>query len=309
MRAERMTMSSTDDQWIWLMRRGRFEEAWSLADAALAATPPRDLERIPRHFQRVWNGSPFEGRRVLVRCYHGLGDTLQFVRFVPRLQSIAASVTLWVQPALMSVLTSMLSQHVMLPLHDGIPAAEWDVDIELMELPHALRARPSAADVPYLRVAPAPIVRDERPLVGLVWRGGDWNPRRSMPVAALAPVLQRRGVRWVVMQHGASDDERRIVDGLKVDGDLLFYARTLRALDLLITIDSMPAHLAGALGVPTWVLLHDDPDWRWMIDRDDSPWYPTVRLFRQRFGGDWNEVVVRVDAALDEWLASDAMLR
>jgi ADP-heptose:LPS heptosyltransferase len=87
------------------------------------------------------------------------------------------------------------------------------------------------------------------------------------------------------------------------------YARAMRALDLLITIDSMPAHLAGALGVQAWVMLHDDPDWRWMVDRDDSPWYPTVRLFRQRTAGDWVDVAARVNAALGEWMASDAILR
>src|SRR3712207_7208710 len=119
---------------MYHMRRGEFEAAWALSDAVLRARAGVPCWHLPRHLQYVWDGTPLAGRRVLVRCYHGLGDTLQFVRFVPPLRAVAEEVTLWVQPTLLPLLATMHGIGPCAPLHDGVPDVPYDVDVEVMEL-------------------------------------------------------------------------------------------------------------------------------------------------------------------------------
>jgi ADP-heptose:LPS heptosyltransferase len=135
--------------------------------------------------------------------------------------------------------------------------------------------------------------------VGLVWRAGDWDVRRCIPPDLLRPLAAIQGVELHILQRGAGLTERPLGLGI-VSGsdDPLEAASRMRALDLVVSADSMPAHLAGALGLPTWLLLPQAADWRWMEDRDDSPWYPTMRLFRQRRAGHWEEPVARLVLAL-----------
>jgi hypothetical protein len=268
-----------------------------VSDAAVRARAGAAVSHLPRHEQPVWDGRPLEGRRVLVRCYHGLGDTLQFIRYAPLLRRVAREVVVWAQPELVRLVETVEGVGRVLPLHDGAPEAEFDADVEVMELPHVFRSTEATipARVPYLRVPPAPRDPDERLAVGLAWRAGGWDERRSVPVALLAPLAEIAGVALHVLQRGPGLEERPPGFGAVAGSDDPWEAaRTMRALDLVVTVDSMPAHLAGALGVPTWTLLHADPDWRWMRDRDDSPWYPTMRLFRQRRPGEWADVVRRV---------------
>ncbi|MDP9348872.1 MAG: ADP-heptose--LPS heptosyltransferase, partial [Gemmatimonadota bacterium] len=259
----------------------------------------------PRHEQWIWDGTPLQGRRVLVRCYHGLGDTLQFVRFVPWVRALAAEVTVWAQPALLPLLRTLPGVGRLLPLHDGTPGVEYDVDVEVMELAHVFRTTLDTlpAEVPYLHVDPSPLPTDGlaagRLRVGLVWRAGDWDERRSLPFPLLAPLAELPGVELHVLQRGPALAEHPEGFGVVSGSDsVLEAARVIRALDVVVTVDSMPAHLAGALGVPTWTLLHADADWRWMEGRADSPWYPTMRLFRQERPGEWEPVIARVAAGL-----------
>lgn len=268
------------------MRRGAWEQAWRLSDAAPG---PRDWT-LPRHLQRVWDGSPLAGRRVLVRCYHGLGDTIQFIRLVAPLQAIARDVTVWAQPALIPLLATMRDAPRLLPLHDGTPGADCDADIELMELAHALRVTPATlpACVPYLHPPAPPPRRDGARHVGLAWRAGDWDPRRSLPFALLRRAIEAAGVTPHILQRGPGLAECPPSFGLHGGGDdALETATRMRGLDLVVSVDSFPAHLAGALGVPVLLLLAEPADWRWMEGREDSPWYPTMRLLRQRRPGDW----------------------
>jgi hypothetical protein len=172
-----------------------------------------------------------------------------------------------------------------------------------MELAHVFRSTLDTlpAEVPYLHADPAPIERDGRLHVGIVWRAGDWDDRRSIPFPLLAPLAGIPGVVLHVLQRGTGRDEYD--EGFGIDSgsdDVTECARVMRALDLVVTVDSMPAHLAGALGVPVWTLLHADPDWRWMEGREDSPWYPTMRLLRQATAGEWEPVIARVAAGLRE---------
>lgn len=296
----------TDPLQAWLrhMRRGEWEQAWAITDAELPLRACRPCADWPRHMQYVWTGAPLANRRVLVRCYHGLGDTLQFIRYMRPLKAIAREVIVWAQPSLLGLLRGVAGIDRLLPLHDGAPDAGYDADIEIMELAHFFRTTPATvpAEVPYLRAEPMALARRaDRPAIGLVWKAGDWNPARSMPFATLMPLAELPDVDWFILQPGAREAGWNGEFG-RFPGEfgMTDYARAVRAMDLLVTIDSMPAHLAGALGVPVWTLLSTEPDWRWMEGRQDSPWYPTMRLVRQAKAGDWAGVVACVGRMLGD---------
>jgi hypothetical protein len=284
------------------MRRGEFEAAWAISDAALNARVGVPCWHLPRHLQYVWDGTPLAGRRIMVRCYHGLGDTIQFIRYIPLVKALASEVSAWVQPKLLPLLRTMHGIDWLLPLDDGMPDMAYDVDVEVMELPHVLRTTLATIpdEIPYLQVEPVPLPRQGRLAVGLTWRAGEWDARRSVPFALLAPLKEVSGITWYVLQHGPGLTEWRPGFGiLPVTKNLYEEARLMRALDLVISVDTMSAHLAGALGVPVWTLLPAGADWRWMENRADSPWYPTMRLFRQVQQGVWEPVITHVVAALE----------
>jgi hypothetical protein len=288
------------DPWMWHMRRGDFARAWQVSDAVLQARRDAQCEHLPRHEQAIWSGQSLDGRRVLVRCYHGLGDTIQFARYLPLVRARAKHVTLWAQAPLIPLLHTIDERIEILPLHDGDPGVAFDVDVEIMELAHVFRSTRETlpAQVPYIHAERATIPVGGRPNVGLVWRAGDWAEHRSIPFELLDPVIHLP-VTWYVLQGEPGLAERPSGFGTVAgERDLEELARVMRALDLVITVDSMAAHLAGALAVPVWTLLHAACDWRWMIDRDDSPWYPTMRLFRQEQEGEWGRVIARVAAEL-----------
>ena len=281
------------------MRRGDFDTAWNLSDTLLHA--PQDQIQLPRWFQRVWDGSSIDGKRVLVRCYHGLGDTIHFIRYMPLLKETAAEVIVWTQPSLIPLLRSVRGIDRLLPLHDGSPDVEYDVDLELNELPHVFRTTLASvpADVPYIFVEPLLLPPNERLRVGLIWQSGDWDKRRSIAFSEVQRLAHVPGIEWHILQRDAARAGWDGVFGSISGGDNpLDDARIMRALDLVISVDTMTAHLAGALAVPTWTLLPFDSDWRWLLDRHDSPWYPTMRLFRQREEGNWTEVIDNVAAHL-----------
>ena len=200
--------------WMRYMRRGEFEAAWRLSDAELRRSPRADAFTRPRHQQRLWDGRPVDGRRVLVRCYHGLGDTLQFIRYARLLRSRAAEVIVWAQPALLPVLQGVAGVDRWLPLHDGDVGVDYDADIELMELPHIFRTALDAvpSDVPYLHVEPAALEASSRLRVGIVWRAGEWAPERTVPFGLASPrmtalpamtaVLIRKYRRFIVAPEG-----------------------------------------------------------------------------------------------------------
>jgi hypothetical protein len=192
-------------------------------------------------------------------------------------------------------------------LHEGDPDVEFDVSVELMELPHVFRTTVETipAEVPYLHLTPASLPRGANLAVGLNWAGGDWNENRSIPFAALQSLIGIRGIDWYVFQRGKDLDHWPKKLGTISAGELRDEAKLLAALDLMISVDTMTAHLAGALGVPVWTLLPKDADWRWMEKRDDSPWYPTMRLFRQERDNDWTTVIANVITALEIFKSSN----
>jgi hypothetical protein len=293
-------METEVDQWMRRIRRGEFAAAWELGDRMIESRRGARCYDRPRHEQFVWDGAPIENRRVLIRCYHGLGDTLQAARFFPRVAATARSCTVWVQPQLIPLLRLQPDMPDLAPLHDGSPDVDFDVDIESMELAHLFRVMPEevGASVPYLRVEPrATDVPHGNRRVGLVWRAGGWDGSRSIPFELLEPLFEVEGVTFVSLQNEPRITEPRMVFPSGCD-DPVETARLMSGLDLVISVDTMTAHLAGALGLRAWILLPRDCDWRWMDDRDDSPWYPAARLWRQPDSRRWEPVVTAVATAL-----------
>jgi hypothetical protein len=239
----------------------------------------------------------------VVRCYHGLGDSIQFIRFVPRVAEIARSVTVEAQAELIPLLRSMPEISTLVPLGEQMPA--YDVDIEAMEIPHALRVTlPTLpATVPYLAVPRDARGHARRKLgeipgdlkAGVVWEAGQWRPERSAPLPLFARLAEIPGIALVNLQRvPASAGDDRIFSLSSTSEEMIDVAALVAELDLVVTVDTMMAHLAGSLARPVWTLLHAASDWRWMLDRTTSPWYPTMRLFRQAVSGNWEIVSATV---------------
>lgn len=298
------------EQWLTYVLNGEFEEVWKLSDAALKARAGKSDWHLPRHFQHVWDGSSLSGKRVLVRCYHGLGDTIQFVRYMTMLKAVASKVIVWGQKELLPLIETVDGVDEVSPLHDGTPEIDYDVDLEIMECPHIFRTNLTTipSKTPYIHVIPGMMPSENGKLaVGLAWRAGDWDSRRSIPFQSLAPLFDIPGIDMYIMQadpHAAGWQEGSGVNPGKME--LPAYASFMKSLDLMISVDSMPVHLAGALGVPVWNLLRTDADWRWMKTRADCPWYPTMRLFRQEKSGDWASVIAQVTAELKAFTRDSA---
>ena len=292
---------NTNARWTEAMRRGDFAAAWSISDAYLQRRSLEDHKKVPRHFQTIWDGRAVRGKQVLVRCYHGLGDTIHFIRYAPLLRNESKEVIVWAQPSLIPLLRTVNGIDRLLPLHDGSPDVEYDVDVEVTELPYVFRTTLASipADVPYVHVEPLLLRDDAEFRVGLIWESGDWDTSRSIPFSQIQRLAQLPGIDWHILQRDASSAGWDGKFGKISGGDNpLDDARVMCALDLVISVDTMTAHLAGALGQRIWTLLPFDADWRWMLDRTDSPWYPTMRLFRQKEKGCWDDVIDEVAGEL-----------
>ncbi len=289
------------------MRSGDFAAAWAISDEVLRRRleSNQGCEDWPRHLQYVWRGASLRGKRVLVRCYHGLGDTIQFLRFAVPLRNLAQRTVFWLQPELLELASAAAGVDHAMPLRQSTPDVAYDVDVEIMELPHALRVTPEmlADNVPYLFTAKAfemPATPASRTRVGLVWRAGQWNPCRSVPVERLVRLREIAGLDLLSLQLDAAPRELAALGATDWRSrDIRELAARIMSLDLIVSVDTMTAHLAGALGKPVWTLLPADCDWRWMESRSDSPWYPTMRLFRQSQAGEWRDVLDNVVAELD----------
>jgi hypothetical protein len=288
--------------WDELMRQGDFASAWQISDADMERRKGVPCWHLPRHFQYIWKGESLAGKIVLVRCYHGLGDTIQFIRYMPLLKQEAAKVIVWAQDRMIPLLKQVLGIDEWWPLHDGTPEMPYDADVELMELPHYFRTTIDTIpnNIPYLQVEAKQTFQNGNDLnIGLVWRSGDWDESRSLPFELVKQLGVIPAVQFHILQADAVKAGWDHSLGQLAGGqDLLEDARIIKGLDLVISTDTMVAHLAGALGVPVWTLLPNPCDWRWMNNRTNSPWYPTMRLFRQEEQGDWQTVINQVKEEL-----------
>ncbi|RRA49391.1 ADP-heptose--LPS heptosyltransferase [Acidipila sp. EB88] len=295
-------------RWFCHMLLGDFQSAWRESDAIRQRGTPDPA--------RVWNGEPVHGRRVLIRSVHGFGDAVQFLRYAPLLRAMATHVAVQVAPALAELARGVAGIDQVLVWEEE---TAFDRQLEITELPYLFRSTadtlPSA--FPYLQVSASQraaarrvVPPSHRVRVGVVWTGGTWDSTRSLPLSVMEPILLHfpQVEFWSLQQPADNADwfvlcERmawgnRAIDAASI-AELASYAAEM---DLVLTIDSLAAHLAGALARPVWVLLKQEADWRWMLDRSDSPWYPTMRLFRQPSAGDWAGALEAVGTALSRWL-------
>lgn len=262
-----------------------------------------------------WQGEPLDGRTLLLFAEYGLGDALHFVRYVPLVAAMGARIILQVQPALASLLRQLPDVTV---VARGEALPPFDLQLPLMSLPRVFGTTLDTipADVPYLHPDPAKLARWTAALadvtalkVGVVWAGNashKGDRQRSLSAAAVLPRLVMPGVQLYSLQKEPRPEDGEVLAALGGDivdlapmlGDFADTAAAVAALDLVIAVDTSVAHLAGALGRPVWMLTPYALDWRWLRDREDSPWYPTMRLFRQRSPREWDDPLLRLSAAL-----------
>ena len=287
--------------------KGELLHGWDLYESRLRVP---GLITPQRHFTHPrWDGHPFPGKTLLLHYEQGLGDTLMFVRFAPQVKALGGTVLLAAQAALAEVAATCAGIDLVIP--KGTAPPPFDVHLPLPSLPWVFRTTLGSipAEIPYLRVPDvvphqqelqAALAAPEGSLrVGLAWQGSAFHPRdaeRSLRPSLLAPLVELSDVAWFSFQR----EEDAGVPFPEVKnlgpwlGNFSDTALALSSMDLLITVDTAVAHLAGALGIPTFLLVTFAPDWRWMLGRTDSPWYPTLRIYRQPSAGDWEAVVQRV---------------
>ncbi len=329
--AMRLAPDNADARWnaSWcLLKLGQLTEGWELFESRPPAPgPARQLQ------QSAWTGAEsLAGRTLLVRAEQGLGDTVQFCRYLKHVAELGARVVLEAPAALHGLLSGLAGVAALVGFDDPLPAH--DYHCRLMSLPHALGTTLETIprEVPYLKADERKVLQWRRSLgpraalrVGLVWSAGVrpdqpqlwYSERRNIPFAKLAQ-LKGLGCELYSLQKGEPAESQlsqaqagnwegpQIVDCSAQQRDLSDTAALIENLDLVITVDTAVAHLSGALAKPVWILLCFDACWRWLLDRGDSPWYPSARLYRQTAPGDWDGVLGRVKAHLAQLSAVTA---
>ncbi len=286
-------LASSPSDWVAAIRAGNYAKAWDICRRDLEARDPlsRDDPALPYHLRWVWDGRDFRGRHCLVRCYHGLGDTIQFARYLPRLAALCASLQVEAQPSLVNLLKTMPqlreSDVRITPFYVGRPLPPSQCDIEITELPFALRATPGDVSVPYLSSSHAILPPGT---IGLCHGAGDWDAERSIPPDLFAPLCLSMPCITLATEPVRID----VLNPAGCPADMDATAALVMSCDLIITVDTMIAHLAGALGKQTWLLLKADPDWRWPVAGHSTPWYPTIRLYHQARPGEWRDPMAQV---------------
>lgn len=306
--------------------QGRYREGWPEYEWRWKC--PELPERPFK--QPLWDGGPLDGKTIMLHAEQGLGDTIQFVRYARRVRQRGGRVIVVCQKTLLPLLAGCKDVDQLAAQGDPLPA--FDVHAPLLSLPRifgtTLETVP--AEVPYLQTDQRLVERwrrevDELPgfRIGIAWQGSRsfyFDRLRSLPLAEFAPLAAVPGVTLVSLQKGFGSEQLASLDGRfqvvdlagrldETSGPFVDTAAVMQCLDLVITSDTSIAHLAGALAVPVWVALPFAPDWRWLLKREDSPWYPTMRLFRQRERGDWQGVFARMAAALADRVAEPSPAR
>jgi Tfp pilus assembly protein PilF len=297
-----------------LLLAGRYAEGWEdyewrlrypeYSGADAAAKAPR------------WDGGALGSRTILLDAEQGFGDALQFLRYAPLVAARGGRVLVRCAPELATLVTGMAGVSQVVRRGETLPAIDAWCPLPSLPLAFGTTVASVPAEVPYLRADPAKAARWRERLaalprecrVGLVWAsqsGHRTAAAKSVALRELAQLCEVPGVRFYSLQLGAAARERetaptgmRIADLSAQLADFSESAAAIENLDLVISVDTAAAHLAGAMGRPVWTLLKFAPDWRWLLGREDSPWYPTMRLFRQESPGDWRQPVARVQESL-----------
>jgi hypothetical protein len=293
-----------------LLREGSFREGWLLHESRWDF---RELKLRRRYFpQPQWKGESLTGKTILLHAEQGLGDTLQFVRYLPLVAALGGRVVLEVQPRLFRLLQSMEGAERVLARGESLPG--FDCHCPLMSLPLLFDTTPETipAATPYLQPDASAVAaawqlhprHGEQLRVGLCWAGNPQyksDEQRSTSLEHLLPLAHASGATFFSLQFGPAAAQIEsvrprfpLIDACSHHKDFAETAAFAATLDLVLSVDTSVAHLAGAMGLPVWVLLPHLADWRWMEGRDDSPWYPTARLFRQSSPGGWQSLAERV---------------
>jgi hypothetical protein len=296
---------------------GDFERGWPQYEwrwkSRVLALRKRDFPQPAR-----LGADAIGGKTILLHGEQGLGDAIQFCRYAPLLAAKGARVIVEVDASLRELVSGLAGVSQCVAKGNALP--RFDLHCTLLSLPLAFGTRLETipAAIPYLHALPSAEANWQlrlgpatRPRIGLVWSGSPRNLHdtdRSIGLPALLPLLELPAT-FVSLQRDVRAQDAPLLlersDILPFGGALGSFADTaalICSLDLVITVDTAVAHLAGALGRPVWILLPFIPDWRWLLDRTESPWYPTARLFRQTAGREWHDVVNRVREALRDWL-------
>ena len=307
-----------------LLLNGEWTEGWNGPDWWRCDLRPFGYP--PERGLQAWDGSSFVGRRLLVLWERGFGDNFQFVRYLPRVKALGGTVILEAPPSMRDLLSRVQGVDELVQLTpDHLPAVEFDLYTPLLGLAGLFHTTLETipAEVPYIHADPVRVERWSRRItgsglkIGIVWSGDPNNGNnvlRSCPLdcfTRLAPIL---GVNLYSLQKGPAtaqisggSERTRIVDLGPHLEDFSDTAAALRNLDLVISVDTSVAHLAGAMGRPVWVLLSFVPDWRWLLNREDCPWYPSARLFRQSRPRDWTGVLDRIEGQVRAWIDQDSV--
>ncbi|MSN25189.1 MAG: tetratricopeptide repeat protein [Geobacter sp.] len=294
-----------------LLLQGRYAEGWREYEwrwrRAAFTSPVRHIN------VQQWDGSALEGKTILLHAEQGFGDAIQFVRYVSLVAKLGGSVLLECHPELVSLFQGVEGVQTVLPFGESLPDA--DYQISLLSLPHILGTTVDniPSKTPYLspssghRSKWAHLLTDYRDTlrIGLIWAGKSYpDPLRSCRLSDLAPLAAVGNSTFFSLQLGPGAEQMsckppgmKLIDLTAEISDFSDTAALIEQLDLVISIDTATAHLAGALGKPTWLLLPYAPDWRWLLKRADSPWYPGMRLFRQETSGKWDTVINKVAMA------------
>jgi hypothetical protein len=295
---------------------GNFDKGWKDFDWR-QRLPGQQFHGLKDAEKSRWEGGSFTGKRLLIYSEQGLGDTLQFVRYLPTVKALGGTVILGTYKPLLPLLKNCagIDHLVELPAKD-CPSSSFDLYLPIMSLPvvfhTTLETIPSR--IPYLDADPLKIKAWRNQFthpafsVGIVWQGSPSHANdrnRSCPLEQFLPLVKIPGIQWYGLQKGPGAEEvhqiesQFMIDNLGEDfDDFSDTAAVLENLDLLISVDTAVVHLAGAMGKTVWTLLPYAPDWRWQRNRDDSPWYPTMRLYRQPARGDWASVFQQVEGDL-----------
>jgi len=295
---------------------GDLQRGWQKLEWGWVAARQRYIKRnFP---QPQWRGSnEIAGKTVLLHAEQGFGDMIQFCRYIPRVADHGARVIFEVYEPLRELMGALPG--VAQIVSTGEPLPDFDMHCPMMSLPLALGAEAATipSQIPYLRASPQAVMDwddrlgpKHRPRIGLAWSGlpaHDNDHNRSMRLSAFLPGVAGFDATYVSLQREVREHDAPVLQGRS---DILHFGKALRTyadtaalianLDLVISVDTSVVHLAGALAKPVWILLPFIPDWRWLLDREDSPWYPTARLFRQDETRGWDGVMARVHAALDD---------
>jgi tetratricopeptide (TPR) repeat protein len=305
---------------VLLLLTGRFAPGWPEYEWRWQCKPLTP----PTFPQPRWDGSDLSGRTILLYCEQGLGDTLQFIRYAPVVKERGGTVVVGCPKALVRLVETCRGIDHLVPFGSGMPA--FDVYAPLLSLPglFGITNDNVAAEVPYLSANSRLVEHWRRELeslegfkIGIAWQGNvqyKGDRQRSIPLAQFTPLAWVEGARLISLQKGPGTEQLAALAGRfpvldlagrldEAAGPFMDTAAIMKTLDLVITSDSAIAHLAGALGVPAWVALPAVPDWRWQLGREDSPWYPTLRLFRQKERGNWEEVFLRIARELKALIA------